>query len=331
MQNSPARVAMVFAGGLGLAAYHAGVYQAFSRRSLPLHWVAGSSAGAVTAALIAGNRSDDRIERLQAFWNVSGPENYPATPWRHLYGWMGAVRTRLLGSTGHFHPRLPAINPLGFRSLYDLAPMKERLVSLIDFGRLNSGETRICIAATDIETGDPVIFDSHKQRIEIDHVMASCGFLPEFAPLEVDGRLLGDGGLSLNAPFDPILESEPFGDLLLYVVDLYARDGDRPKSLEAALERKNDLLFGNQTFIRLRYCIELRKLRTKQNGGQGDGPRDKIVLLSYRPGMEEPGPEKSFDLSAGALAQRWQAGRLDMEYSEQSQSNDEIVSVRRTS
>jgi NTE family protein len=161
--------------------------------------------------------------------------------------------------------------------------------------------------------------------------MASCGFLPEFAPLEVDGRLLGDGGLSLNAPFDPILESEPSGDLLLYVVDLYARDGDRPESLEAALERKNDLLFGNQTFIRLRYCIELRKLRTKQNGGQGDGPRDKIVLLSYRPGMEEPGPEKSFDLSAGALAQRWQAGRLDMEYSEQSRSNEDVVFVRRTS
>jgi predicted acylesterase/phospholipase RssA len=60
---------MVFAGGLGLAAYHAGVYQAFSQRSLPLHWVAGSSAGAITAALIAGNRSDDRIERLRAFWN----------------------------------------------------------------------------------------------------------------------------------------------------------------------------------------------------------------------------------------------------------------------
>src|SRR3954466_2989198 len=30
MEKSPASVAMVFAGGLGLAAYHAGAYQAFS-------------------------------------------------------------------------------------------------------------------------------------------------------------------------------------------------------------------------------------------------------------------------------------------------------------
>jgi NTE family protein len=207
--------------------------------------------------------------------------------------------------------------------------MQERLAKLIDFGRLNSGETRVCVAATDIETGDPVIFDSQEQRIELDHLMASCGFLPEFAPLEIDGRLLGDGGLSLNAPFDPILQSETAGGLLLYVVDLYARDGNRPDSFEAALERKNDLLFGNQTYIRLKYCLELRRLRSKRNNAE-DGVREKVILLSYRPGMEEPGPEKSFELSAAALAQRWQAGVLDMEYSEALRPNDEMVFVRRS-
>jgi NTE family protein len=329
MQNPPATVAMVFAGGLGLAAYHAGVYQAFSQRSLPLHWVAGSSAGALTAALIAGNRSEDRIERLRAFWNFPPVENYSPMPWRHLSGWLGAVRTRLIGSPGHFHPRIPSMNPYGFRSLYDSSPMQERLTKLVDFGQLNSGETRICVAATDIETGDPVIFDSREQRIELDHLMASCGFLPEFAPVKVDGRLVGDGGLSLNAPFDPILQSATDGELLLYVVDLYARDGDRPDSFEAAAERKNDLLFGNQTYLRLKYCLELSRLRTKRNGG-GDGSRQKVVLLSYRPGMEEPGPEKSFEFSAAALAQRWQAGILDMEYSGRSRPNEEIVLVRRT-
>jgi NTE family protein len=328
MQNPPATVAMVFAGGLGLAAYHAGAYQAFSRRSLPLHWVAGSSAGAVTAALIAGNRGDDRIGRLRAFWNFPPVEDYRPMPWRHLNGWLAAVRTRLVGSPGHFHPRIPSISPFGFRSLYDLSPMQERLAKLIDFGQLNSGETRICVAATDIETGDPVIFDSREQRIELDHLMASCGFLPEFAPVKVDGRLLGDGGLSLNAPFDPILQTETGGGLLLYVIDLYARDGARPDSFEAASERKNDLLFGNQTYLRLKYCLELSRLRRKQNGGR-DEALEKIVLLSYRPGMEEPGPEKSFELSATALAQRWQAGVLDMEYSEHLHPNEEIVFVRR--
>src|SRR3954454_6018004 len=38
-------VALVFSGGFGLGAYHAGAYEAFSRSSQPLHWITGSSAG----------------------------------------------------------------------------------------------------------------------------------------------------------------------------------------------------------------------------------------------------------------------------------------------
>jgi NTE family protein len=325
MENAQTTVAMVFAGGLGLAAYHAGAYQAFAQRNAPLHWVAGSSAGAVTAALIAGNRSEDRIDRLRAFWNDPPLGRYAPPPWRHLYGWLGAIRSRLTGSAGHFHPRIPPATPLRFISLYDLQPMQQRLPALIDFGRLNSGEIRVCVAATDIESGAPVIFDSAHSRIEMDHLMASCGFLPEFAPVEIGGRLFGDGGLSINAPFDPVLEADIDGDLLMYVIDLYARDGERPLSLEAAAERKNDLLFGNQTLLRLEYCAELRKLRRQSRARQG---RDRIVVLSYRPGLEEPGPEKSFELSAGALAQRWNAGALDMAHAEQTQQEG-ITLVRR--
>jgi NTE family protein len=46
------KTAMVFSGGLGLAAYHAGVYEVFAKRGQTLHLVIGSSAGAITAALI---------------------------------------------------------------------------------------------------------------------------------------------------------------------------------------------------------------------------------------------------------------------------------------
>jgi NTE family protein len=98
--------------------------------------------------------------------------------------------------------------------------------------------------------------------------------------------------------------------LVLYVVDLYARDGWRPRTLEAALERKSDLIFGNQTALRLRCLLENRRLRAELRGK--DSP-DTVVLLSYRPGREEPGPEKSFDLSASGLALRWEAGKRDME------------------
>jgi NTE family protein len=169
--------AMVFSGGLGLAAYHAGVYEAFAERGGALHWVSGSSAGAITAALIAGNRADHRIARLRAFWNHPPLARANRGPWNHQNGWIGAIGTRLLGSAGHFYPRLPSLDPFRFRSFYDLAPMREHLAKLIDFGLLNSGSMRVCVATTDVGTGDPVIFVSIRDKLEMDHLPASCGFL----------------------------------------------------------------------------------------------------------------------------------------------------------
>src|SRR3954451_12629520 len=102
-----------------------------------------------------------------------------------------------------------------------------------------------------IETGEMVLFDTHRGGpISITHLLASCGFLPEFPLVEIEGRLLGDGGLSGNAPIEAMLDGA--NELrTMFVVDLYPRDGTRPKDFETALARKSDLVFGNQTYFRL--------------------------------------------------------------------------------
>src|SRR3982074_1975580 len=41
------KAALVFSGGLGLGSYHTGAFGAFPSQSFPIHWVSGSSAGAV--------------------------------------------------------------------------------------------------------------------------------------------------------------------------------------------------------------------------------------------------------------------------------------------
>ena len=314
---------LVFSGGLGLGAYHAGVFEAFSSE---LHWCCGASIGAVTAALIAGNRPEQRVDALSAYWNrYPGQLNSSTDRSRHAFAWMSALSARLLGSRGHFHPRL-TIDPYGFRSIYDLAPTRDRLSKLIDFGRLNSGDVRVAVAATDLTTGDAVVFDTKHDRIELDHILASCGFLPEFAPVEIGGRCLGDGGLSINAPFEPVLNED--AHLRLYVVDLFARDGELPVSIEAASERKNDLIMGNQTFQRLKLAVANRRLRWRLE--RQEVPDDQVYLLSYRPGAEEAGPEKSFDFSSTAVAQRWRAGFLDMQRADRGlRVCDEIRLVRR--
>lgn len=305
-EQSLGRVALVLSGGIGLAPYHAGVFEALSRTSRPT-MIAGSSAGAVTAALICGTRPEETLDVLRSFWAQCSS--------MQLGGWGGVVQTRVSGARGFFTLRPPHENAVSFKSVYDLSPLRATLDRVVDFGRLNSGPIRLCVATTDIGSGEPVMFDTAAgSKIGADHILASCGFLPEFAPVEIGGRLLGDGGLSYNAPFEPALASETISTTI--IADLFARDGNIPSSLVEAAERKNDLLFGNQTFLRLKPAVALSHQR--------------CLYLSYR-NEQEPGAEKPYDLSAAAVARRWEAGVSDMAHGLelQARSIDRMIVVRR--
>jgi NTE family protein len=64
------RIALLLQGGGALGAYQAGVYQALSEAHLHPDWVAGISIGAINSALIAGNPSEARLEKLRKFWEL---------------------------------------------------------------------------------------------------------------------------------------------------------------------------------------------------------------------------------------------------------------------
>jgi NTE family protein len=300
---------MVFSGGVSLGSYQAGAFEALQEDAgIAVGWIAGSSIGAINGALIAGSAPDNRLKALKGYW-LDGTSWNPqpflglSGGMRHAANWMSVFQARLFGSPQH----LKTVGPrFSFASFYDLAPTVAYLHKVVDFGRLNSGETRFTVATTDIETGDAVLFDTGKgDRIEMDHILASCGFLPEFAPVEIAGRLLGDGGLAMNAPVEPVLDEAEGKGGIIFVVDLFARDGRRPTGLESAMARKNSLLFGNQTFYRLE---AYRRLWLRHAVG---GPPPCIVYLSYLPVGEEAGAEMPFDFSRASAQDRWRAGLLD--------------------
>src|SRR4051812_25665803 len=319
--NVPSPV-LILAGGVGLGAYQAGAFACLAERDITPVWLAGSSIGAVNAAVIAGAAHEDRITHLTTLWQKpktltsAGAQVALPDPLRHAANWATAIGTRLGGAAGHFYPRLA--NPFGnFRSFYDLEPLRQQLLALVDFERLNGGEIRLTVAATDIESGELVLFDTARgDRIGIDHLLASCGFLPEFAPIEIGGRLLGDGGLCANAPIEALLLDPPDGPMTVLVLDLFARDGRRPATLEDAITRKNDLTFANQTWQRLEaYCREqdlLRRLAAAQAGSKpAESP--KVFYLSYRAEPADAISDKTYDYSARSISARWRAGVADME------------------
>lgn len=95
-----------------------------------------------------------------------------------------------------------------------------------------------------------------------------------------------------------------------FVVDLFPSRGERPTTLARASARSVDLLFGNQTTRALNAFRREQILRQ----AAGDARRAaRVVTIGYDGGTHDPGPQKLFDFSSAALAERWQAGHADME------------------
>ena len=76
---------LVLQGGGALGAYQAGAYEALAAAGQEPEWVAGISIGAINAALIAGNKPENRVKQLRHFWEKvsSGLQGSSFLPGHH--------------------------------------------------------------------------------------------------------------------------------------------------------------------------------------------------------------------------------------------------------
>lgn len=308
-------LALALSGGAALGAYQGGVYEALHEAGLlPTH-VAGSSIGAVNAALITGNRPERRIEQLRRFWAMaaepfaSGPPGVNSTLAR-AQGYLAALRARLTGRPGLFAPHSPsALVPGPFRrpSMYDLSPLIGSIEQLVPERELTRDGLRLTVHATDLASGEPVRFDSRERSVQSIHVRASASLIPDYDPVEVDGRLLCDGGFSENLPLRAVLGHLPERPLLCFAVDLMTAERAPRWSLDGMADRQQDLHFASQTRALIEaVTAELALAATKAP----DMPPVVMAHLVYR-GREAAGSQKAYDYSAQAVTARWSAGVRD--------------------
>src|SRR5271163_4809095 len=133
--------------------------------------------GAVGMALISDEPVQTHADTLRAFWGgiASSACSTSLTDFarvaaqgdaaRGLISQMSAVLASTHGAPGFFAPRVPIpwLQPAGSReatSYYDSAPLKATLERLVDFDRINTGETRISVGAVNVRTGNFVYFDN---------------------------------------------------------------------------------------------------------------------------------------------------------------------------
>ena len=343
---SPARVALVLQGGGALGAYQAGVYEALLRHGIAPDWVAGVSIGGINAALIAGNPPERRVERLRAFWEgassgLLAPALVPfaalSDGLRTAVNQFSAALVSAWGAPGFFAPRLfgPCLAPPGTAaaiSFYDTAPLRETLLRLVDFGRLNNGDTRISVGAVNILTGNNVVFDSTTTTLGPEHVMASGALPPGFPPVEIDDEPYWDGGLVSNTPLEFVLDAEERRDLTVFQVDLFPARGPMPRNLAEAGEREKDIRYSSRTRFNTDAALRRREAKAAvrrllallppELAGSEDATllreaaRENavsVVQMIYRKRAYEGG-SKDYEFSRQTMLEHWASGVADVEH-----------------
>lgn len=338
------RITLILAGGNALGAYEAGAYETLHERGLyPERFVAVST-GAINAALIAGNPLEKRVDSLRRFWAAAAQDTaawflgpaYWSAAWDSNRA--RAMQFVLLGSSTIYHPRFPgALSMLPGMpmdtSVYDLGPLRERLKKAIDFGRLNSGETRLIVVTVDAYSGEEVRFDTIEAPLEVEHLLATCGFPPFFPPVQIDGRLLVDGGMASNLPLEAALEEQVMDNRLCIALDLFRRQNDGVQTVGQAMDRQLELLLSSQTWKALENLRQIHGLRRQlrllgerlptelrtdpalapalAEGAKIEGATT-LLLLSHT-SVPHDAELRSFDFSRPVLTERWESGRADME------------------
>lgn len=278
-------VALVLQGGGALGGYHCGVYEGLHRAGIRSNWIAGISIGAINAAIIAGNAVEDRVDRLRAFWNlISEPASalswtptlvrstvaaFPDDP--YVLGWarkMSGLNATLIGQRGFFEPRMHS--PLLFgdgspqaTSYYDTTPLRNTLKEFVDFDRINKDKSvRLTIGAAGLTRGNFRYFDSAKETLHVDHIMASAAIPPAFPAVKIDNEWYWDGGVVSNTPLEYILDCSIDNDVLVFQVDLWSARGKPPENMAQVQERMKDIRFSSRTRHGTRVVEDHQRLRS---------------------------------------------------------------------
>lgn len=334
-----AAIALVLQGGGALGAYQAGVFHALHEAGIHASWLSGVSIGAINAAIIAGNRPEDQLDRLRDFWEtVSRRKVWPVTPegdaLRRLRNQTSAGMATVLGLPGFYAPRTmnPWLQPagaVGATSYYETAELERTLNRLIDWSILNDRERRLSVGAVNVRTGNFRYFDTEIEELGPQHIMASGALPPAFPAVVIDNESYWDGGIVSNTPLQYLLEQEEVGDTLAFQVDLFSARGALPRSMGDVLARRKDIIFSSRTrnntdtFRRLhnvRLQLHLALLRVPPERltdedraflrSMEDVPQINVVHLIYQPQLYE-NETKDHEFSGSSMREHWDSGYHD--------------------
>jgi NTE family protein len=219
----PTRKALVLPGAGARGAYQVGVLKAIAailpqRAANPFSIIAGTSAGAINAAVLAGHAAnfERAVADMEQVWgNFAVSQVYRADDWTMLKTSLHWLAAAMFGGLGVRNPA----------SLLDNAPLRELLRQNVRFDGIRRAIEQghldaIAVTASAYATARSVTFFEGRPelaswtrirrigratRLTVDHLMASSAVPFVFPPVQIAGEFYGDGSMRHRAPLAPAI------------------------------------------------------------------------------------------------------------------------------
>ena len=209
------KIGLVLSGGAARGLAHIGVLKALEEQGVHIDAIAGTSMGAVVGGLYASGYSVEELEKLATTldWQQALSDAPPRkdVPFRRKQD----DRDFLVKQKLSFRDDGSLGLPLGVIQGQNLSLLLEsKLAHTADIRDFDKLPIPFRAVATDIASGEKVVFRrGHLPQV----IRASMSIPAVFAPVELDGRLLVDGGMVDNIPLDV---ARDMGVDLAIVVDI---------------------------------------------------------------------------------------------------------------
>jgi NTE family protein len=334
----PGQIVLVLQGGGALGAYQGGVYQALHETGIEPDWVVGTSIGAITGAIIAGNEVSERLDRMKEFWRrlERKPQWHETLFGARAAATAGYLATLTQGINGYYSPNHAiAFGGLNARvgieraAFYTIEDFRKTVADVVDFARINNKQPRLTVGAVNVRTGKMHYFDSRNIPITLDHVLASGALPPGFPAIRIDGDPYWDGGLYSNTPIEVVFDDNPRRDSVVFSVQIFPITGPEPDSVMQVLSRQIDIQYASRADSHIPRQEHIHQLRhmvrelvrmlpeekrnapeVKEMAGYGCGTFMHIVRINANPPHNDD-YLREIDFTTSGIGRRWQAGYED--------------------
>ena len=193
------KIGLVLSGGGAKGFAHIGVLKVLEEAGIKIDYIGGTSMGSVIGGLYASGYNASQIDSIFKQTNFDELINdYIPRSSKNFYGKKNDELYAITLPFSNFRIGIPEALSKGMYNYNLLTSLTRNVRHIRDFNDLPI--PFLCIA-TNIETGDEVLLNKGNL---VQAMMASAAFPSLFTPVEIDGKLLVDGGVVNNYPIQEV-------------------------------------------------------------------------------------------------------------------------------